>query len=65
MFARWSAFFVWALVAASAVAWGLKLFTRPLIGAQRVQLRIGEQSLAIGTDGLQPFAVLAPVASPP
>lgn len=43
----------------------LVLGPEPLIGAQRVQLRIGEQSLAIGTDGLQPFAVLAPVASPP
>lgn len=30
MFARWSAFLVWALVAATAVGWGLKLFTRPL-----------------------------------
>ena len=43
----------------------LVLGPEPLIGAQRVQLRIGEQSLAIGTDGLQPFAVLAPVGSAP
>lgn len=43
----------------------LVLGPEPLIGAQRVQLRIGERSLTIGTDGLQPFAVLTPEASPP
>lgn len=43
----------------------LVLGPEPLIGAQRLQLRIGERSITIGTDGLQPFAVLAPAGTPP
>lgn len=43
----------------------LVLGPEPLIGAQRLQLRIGDQALLIGTDGLQPFAVLAPASNPP
>jgi len=43
----------------------LVLGPEPLIGAQRVQLRIGGQAITVGTDGLQPFAVLTPEGSPP
>lgn len=43
----------------------LVLGPEPLIGAQHVRLRIGEQSITIGTDGLQPFMVQVPDGSPP
>jgi general secretion pathway protein H len=36
-----------------------------LIGAQRVRLRIDDQSIEIGTDGLRPFAVLPASAASP
>lgn len=37
----------------------LQLGPEALIGRQRVQLRIDEHRIEIGTDGLQPFAVLS------
>ena len=39
----------------------LVLGPEPLIGAQRVVLRIGDRQLALATDGLGPFAPVAPV----
>lgn len=39
-----------------AGAAGLRLGPEPIIDAQRVQLRLGEQSLTLATDGLSPFA---------
>jgi general secretion pathway protein H len=36
----------------------LRLGPEPLIGAQRVLLRLGEQRLALATDGLGPFGVV-------
>lgn len=38
----------------------LALGPEPLIGAQSVRLQLGRHSLSVGTDGLQPFAVLDP-----
>ena len=37
---------------------GIVLGPEPLIGAQRIVLRLEDQSVALGTDGLGPFAVL-------
>jgi general secretion pathway protein H len=36
----------------------------PLIGAQRIVLRLGEQRLELATDGLGPFAVVSDGAAP-
>jgi general secretion pathway protein H len=36
----------------------LQLGPEPMIGAQRVRLFLGEQSLTLGTDGLSPFQIL-------
>jgi len=36
----------------------------PLIGAQRIVLRLGEQRLELATDGLGPFAVVSDGAGP-
>ncbi len=58
MFARWSAFFVWALVAASAVAWGLKLFTRPLTAP--AQTVVAAPSAAAGGDWTRVFGAAPP-----
>jgi len=44
------------VLGASAVALG----PEPLIGAQRIVLRLGEQRLELATDGLAPFSVVAP-----
>jgi general secretion pathway protein H len=35
----------------------------PLIGAQRIRLRLGEQQLSLATDGLGPFTVLDEAAA--
>src|SRR6185369_9164003 len=40
------------IAGARAVALG----PEPLIGAQRITLRLGDQQLAVATDGLAPFA---------
>jgi general secretion pathway protein H len=42
----------------------LVLGPEPLIGAQSLLLMHGDQSLRLATDGLAPFAVVAPDASP-
>lgn len=36
----------------------LRLGPEPLIGAQRIVLRLGERSLVLATDGLGPFAMV-------
>lgn len=43
----------------------LTLGPEPLIGAQRVTLRQGAQQVSVGTDGLQPFALLPADARTP
>lgn len=42
----------------------LVLGPEPLIAAQRLTLQLGERSLMLTTDGLSPFAVAAPEATP-
>jgi len=66
MVTRWSSFFVWALVAGSAVFWGLRLFVQPLaapqgalVAAAAEPLR-GDLSRLLGADA--PAAVEVPVA---
>lgn len=46
-------------------ATSLVLGPEPLIGAQRVVLRLEQQRLALATDGLGPFQVVDPDAPPP
>ena len=43
----------------------LMLGPEPLIGAQRIVLRLGERNLTLATDGLGPFAPVDAMASPP
>ena len=38
----------------------LRLGPEPVIGAQRIVLRIGERQLVLATDGMGPFVVVAP-----
>ena len=42
----------------------LRLGPEPVIGAQRVVLRIEERQLVLATDGLGPFVVVAPEQAP-
>ncbi|MEK8032172.1 prepilin-type N-terminal cleavage/methylation domain-containing protein [Ideonella sp. DXS29W] len=42
----------------------IRLGPEPVIGAQRVALRIEERQLVLATDGLGPFVVVAPEQSP-
>ena len=42
----------------------LQLGPEPLIGAQRVVLRLGDQRVVLATDGLGPFAVVSDEAAP-
>ncbi len=42
----------------------LRLGPEPVIGAQRVVLRIGERQLVLATDGMGPFVVVAPTETP-
>lgn len=42
----------------------LRLGPEPVIGAQRVALRIEERQLVLATDGLGPFVVVAPEEAP-
>jgi len=42
----------------------LQLGPEPIIGAQRVVLRLGHQRLMLATDGLGPFGVVAEAAAP-
>ncbi len=66
MLTRWSSFTLWALVAASAVYWGLRLFVQPqaapagtVVATTEGQLR-GDLSRLLGADA--PPAEAAPVA---
>lgn len=43
----------------------LILGPEPIIGAQTIELLLGEQSLRVGTDGLRPFAVVPEPESVP
>ena len=42
----------------------VRLGPEPLIGAQRIVLRLGEQRLELATDGLGPFAVVSDEVRP-
>jgi len=42
----------------------LRLGPEPVIGAQRVVLRIEDRQLVLATDGMGPFVVVAPTESP-
>lgn len=42
----------------------LRLGPEPVIGAQRVVLRIEDRQLVLATDGMGPFVVVAPVDAP-
>lgn len=42
----------------------LRLGPEPVIGAQRIVLRIEERQLVLATDGLGPFVVVAPEQAP-
>lgn len=68
MLSRWSAFLVWALVAASGVAWGLKLFAQPL--SAPAQTVVAAPAMAAGGDltrlfGAEPPPPVAAAAPPP
>ena len=54
-----------AVQAEIADAAALRLGPEPLIGAQRITLRLGTQQVALATDGLAPFAPLAAAAAAP
>ena len=43
----------------------LVLGPEPVIGAQRIVLRLGDRQLVLATDGLGPFAIAADTAAPP
>jgi general secretion pathway protein H len=43
----------------------LMLGPEPLIGAQRIVLRLGERNLTLATDGLGPFVPVDAIAAPP
>ncbi len=43
---------------------GVQLGPEPIIGAQRVVLRLGHQRLLLATDGLGPFSVATEAAAP-
>ena len=49
------------IVGAAAVPLG----PEPLIGSQRILLKLGEKEITIGTDGLAPFAILPPAGEAP
>jgi len=66
MLVRWCAFVVWALVAASALAWGLKIFVRPqpappqaLVAEAGAPAR-GDLTRLLGADPPPVVAVAAP-----
>jgi general secretion pathway protein C len=67
MWARWATFLVWAAVAASAVAWGLKIFVRPpaappqALVAEAGRAARGDLTRLLGVDAPAPVAAKAPV----
>jgi general secretion pathway protein C len=61
MLSRWSAFLVWALVAASAVAWGLRILARPL--PVPPQASLAQAAMPAGGDWARVFGA-APAPSP-
>lgn len=63
MFARLSAFVVWALVAAAAVAWGLKLAATPLVAPP--QTLLAAPSPAAGGDWSRLFGAAPPPPAEP
>ena len=70
MWARWSTFLVWALVAASGVFWGLKLAASPLAAppqtvlAQAAPAAGGDWSRLFGAEPPPPAAAAAPAPPP-
>lgn len=63
MFARLSAFVVWALVAAAAVAWGLKLAAKPLVAP--AQTLLAAPAPAAGGDWSRLFGAAPPPPAEP
>jgi len=67
MLARWVTFLVWAGVAASAVAWGLKIFVQPLAAppqalvAETGLVARGDLTRLLGVDPPVPVVATAPV----
>lgn len=71
MFRRWVTLVLWALVAASAVAWGLRLFTQAravppqAVVASAGPAAVGDLSRLLGADPPPPAAAPAAEAAPP
>jgi general secretion pathway protein C len=71
MSARWFTFLVWAAVAASAVAWSLKVFVSPPTVATNAPVAgagaavAGDVSRVLGAEKVAPPATLAEVAAAP
>lgn len=67
MLARWVTFLLWAGVAASAVAWGLKVFVQPpatppqALVAETGRAARGDLTRLLGADAPAPLAATAPV----
>ena len=62
MLARWLSLLIWALVAASGVFWGLKLWARPL--AAPAQTQVASVAPAAGADLSRLFGAELPAAAP-
>ena len=43
----------------------MPLGPEPLLGSQRILLKLGERELTVGTDGLAPFGVIPPAGAAP
>jgi general secretion pathway protein C len=70
MLARWFTLIVWAVVAATALFWGLKLLVRPAPAPPRVQVvdtgaaQRGDLTRVLGADAPRPQAAVAPEPAP-